>query len=129
MNYNSLTACNNPRKLSRQKIHWKRQLNQSKILLLRQQCGSKTPLKDFIVFTLFTPVNEIYQLFSQQKTVGKVSPILVTLTSRIDSNFERSNISLKEYKRDGTDMNSDGWLPSRNFSGEKSIVMQFLLLC
>ena len=30
------------------------------------------------------------------KTVGKVSPILVTLTSRSDSDFECSNVSLKE---------------------------------
>ena len=37
-----------------------------------------------------------------------MSPILVTLTSRSDSNFERSNISLKENKRDGVDPNSDG---------------------
>ena len=36
----------------------------------------------------------------------RVSPILVTLASRSDSNFERSNISLKENKRDGVDMNS-----------------------
>ena len=32
-----------------------------------------------------------------------MSPILVTLTSRNDSNFERSNIRLKENKRDGVD--------------------------
>ena len=30
-----------------------------------------------------------------------MSPILVTLTSHNDSNFERSKISLKENKRDG----------------------------
>ena len=36
-------------------------------------------------------------------------PILVTLTSRSDSNFERSNISLKENKRDGIDSNSNGF--------------------
>ena len=47
--------------------------------------------------------------FSLRKTVGKVSPILVTLTSRSDSNFERSNIGLKENKRDGVDSNSDGF--------------------
>ena len=35
---------------------------------------------------------------SLQKTVGKVSLILVTLTSCSDSNFKRSNISLKETK-------------------------------
>ena len=38
----------------------------------------------------------------------RVSPILVTLTSRSDSNFERSNISLKENKWDGVDLNSNG---------------------
>ena len=37
-----------------------------------------------------------------------MSPILVTLTSHSDSNFERSNISLKENKRDGVDLNSNG---------------------
>ena len=42
------------------------------------------------------------------KTIGKVSHILVTLTSRSDSNFERSNISLKENKPDGADPNSNG---------------------
>ena len=36
---------------------------------------------------------------SLRKTVRKVSPILVTLTSRSDSNFERSNISLKKLNR------------------------------
>ena len=40
-------------------------------------------------------------LFSLRKTVGKVSPILVTLTSHSDSDFESSNISLKENKPDG----------------------------
>ena len=38
-----------------------------------------------------------------------MSPILVTLTSRSDSNFERLNISLKENKRDGVDSNSNGF--------------------
>ena len=37
-----------------------------------------------------------------------MSTVLVTLTSRSDSNFERSNISLKENKRDGVDPNSNG---------------------
>ena len=37
-----------------------------------------------------------------------MSPILVTLTSRCDSDFERSNISLKENKRDGVDPSSNG---------------------
>ena len=38
-----------------------------------------------------------------------MSPILVKFTSRSDSNFERSNISLKEDKRDGVDSNSNGF--------------------
>ena len=37
-----------------------------------------------------------------------MSPILATLTSRSDSNFERSNISLKENKRNGVDPISNG---------------------
>ena len=37
----------------------------------------------------------------------KVSPILFTLTSRSDSDFERSNISLKENKPDGVNPNSN----------------------
>ena len=35
----------------------------------------------------------------------KVSPILVTLTSRSDSDFERSNVSLKENIPDGVNHN------------------------
>ena len=38
-----------------------------------------------------------------------MSPILVTLTSRSDSNFERSNISLKENKQYGVNSNSNGF--------------------
>ena len=37
-----------------------------------------------------------------------MSPILVTLLSRGNSNFERSNISFKQNKRDGVDPNSNG---------------------
>ena len=44
---------------------------------------------------------------SLRKTVGKVSPILVTLTSRSDSDFESSNVSLKENKPDGVNPNSN----------------------
>ena len=36
-----------------------------------------------------------------------MSPILVTLTSRSDSEFERSNVSLKENKPDGVNPNSN----------------------
>ena len=45
--------------------------------------------------------------YSLRKTVEKVSPILVTLTSRSDSDFERSNVSLKENKPDGVNPNSN----------------------
>ena len=37
-------------------------------------------------------------IFSLRKTTGKVSPILITLTSRNDSDFESSNVSLRENK-------------------------------
>ena len=43
-----------------------------------------------------------------RKPWEKVSPILVTLTSRSDSDFERSNISLKENNRDDVDLISNG---------------------
>ena len=46
-------------------------------------------------------------IYSLQKTAGKVSPILVTLTSRSDSNFESSNVSLKEAKPDGVILKSN----------------------
>ena len=36
-----------------------------------------------------------------------MSPILVTLTSHSDSDFERLNVNLKENKPDGVDPNSD----------------------
>ena len=45
---------------------------------------------------------------SPRKTEGKVSPILVTLTSSSDSDFERSNISLEENIPGGVDPNCDG---------------------
>ena len=44
---------------------------------------------------------------SLRKTVGKVSPILVTRTSRSDSDFGSSNVSLKENKPDGVNPNSN----------------------
>ena len=44
---------------------------------------------------------------SLRKTVGKVSLILVTLTSRNDSDFESSIVSLKENKPDGVNLNSN----------------------
>ena len=50
-----------------------------------------------------------HNIISLRKTVGTVSVILVTLTSRSDSNFERSNISLKGNKRDDVDSNSNGF--------------------
>ena len=42
-----------------------------------------------------------------RQTIGKASPILVTLTSRSDSDVESSNVSLKENKRDGVNPNSN----------------------
>ena len=39
--------------------------------------------------------------------MGKVSPILVTPTSRSDSDFERSNVSLKENKHGGVNPDSN----------------------
>ena len=49
----------------------------------------------------------IHQLISLRKTVGKVSPILVTYTSRNDCDFESSNVSLKENKPDCVNPNSN----------------------
>ena len=54
----------------------------------------------------FFSKNSQASTISLQKTMGKVSPILVTLTSQSDSDFERSNHSLKENKPDGVDPNS-----------------------
>ena len=75
-----------------------------------------------------------------RKTVRKVSPILVTLTSRSDSNFERLNISLKETKPDGIDSNSNGldycvrnnegkirWF-SADWSGERRLGSKIVLV-
>ena len=50
----------------------------------------------------------IVRLFSLRKTVGKSVTDSGYATSRSDSNFERSNISLKENKRDGVDSTSNG---------------------
>ena len=57
---------------------------------------------EFIFFGLINVAH-----FSLRKTVGKVSPILFTLTTRNDSDFEISNVSLKENKPDGVNPNSD----------------------
>ena len=45
-------------------------------------------------------------LFSKS-VCGKPSPILVTLTSRSDSDFKISNVSLKENKPDSVNPNSN----------------------
>ena len=45
--------------------------------------------------------------YSLRKTVEKVSPILVTLMPCSDSDFERSNVNLKENKPDGVNPNSN----------------------
>ena len=47
------------------------------------------------------------RFYSLRKTVEKVSLILVTVTSRSDSDFESSNVSLRENKHDGVNPNSN----------------------
>ena len=42
-----------------------------------------------------------------EKALEKASPILVTLTSRSNSDVESSNVSLKENKPDGVNPNSN----------------------
>ena len=60
------------------------------------------------VYVLIPFYTSIGSMLSLRKTVGKVSPILVTLTSsRNDSNFESSYNSLKENKPDGVNPNSN----------------------
>ena len=46
---------------------------------------------------------------SPRKTVGKSVTGSATLTSRSDSDFESSNINLKENKPGGVDLNSNGF--------------------
>ena len=48
--------------------------------------------------------------YSLRKTVGKASQILVTLTSRSDSDVESSNVSLKENKPDFVPLNPVNFL-------------------
>ena len=48
-----------------------------------------------------------FYLKSLLKTVGKVSLILLTPMSGSDSDFESSNVSLKENKPDGVNPNSN----------------------
>ena len=83
---------------------------------LRSQYVLKLLRESHLPATEASPVKTVSNdvLYVYAKTVcGKpyerVSPILVTLTSRSDSNFERSNVSLKENKRDGVDSNSNGF--------------------
>ena len=73
-------------------------------VLLKQFPNQVETQRDFL--------GNVSQLFIHTvcgKPWERVSPILVTLTSRGDSNFERSNISLKENKPDGVDSNSNGF--------------------
>ena len=76
---------------------------------LSQRCGLETLISELVFKRAFrkcillTPCSH----FSLQKTVEKVSPILITLTSRSDSDFERSNVSFKENKLDGFNPNSN----------------------
>ena len=52
-------------------------------------------------------LNVTRRQFSLQKTVVKVSPILVTLMSCNDFDFESLNVNLKENKPNGVNPNSD----------------------
>ena len=67
-----------------------------------------------------------------------MSLTLVTLTSRSDSDFERSNVSLKENKPDGADPNSNDldyyvrknegkiiWFSADWFSGSRELHRMF----
>ena len=71
----------------------------------------KIYLRNPLLAADFQPSNSESQIskLSLQKTVRKVSLILVTPSSRSDSNFEGSHINLKENKRDGVDSNSSGF--------------------
>ena len=57
-----------------------------------------------ITYPLPKAGNGIHRL---RKTVEKVSPILVTLTSCSDSDVESSNVNLKENEPDGVNPNSN----------------------
>ena len=46
-------------KICRQMVHKKRQFEEQKILLSRQQRLSQTPFKDIIMYILFASVDEI----------------------------------------------------------------------
>ena len=48
-----------------------------------------------------------FKKFQLQSAEKIVSPILVTLTSRSDSDFESSKVSLKENQPDGVNPNSN----------------------
>ena len=67
--------------------------------MLQSQEISTSRLFSFLVVILWLV------LYSLWKTVGKVSPILITLTSRSDSDFESSNVSLKKNKPHGVNPN------------------------
>ena len=61
------------------------------------------------------------------KAYERVSPILVTLTSHSDYHFKRSNISLKESKLDGVDLNSDGLDTALEERRKNSLVFKRLI--
>ena len=73
INNNLITTCNNGIKFCRSKVPQKRQFNAENILSPRQQCRLQIPLKDFIICTFITSVDEIHQLFyGKLLKVGKV---------------------------------------------------------
>ena len=57
--------------------------------------------------TYLSYLNVTRRQLSLRKTIVKVSPILVTLMSCNDFDFESSNVSLKENKPNGVNPNSN----------------------
>ena len=70
-------------------------------MCLRLYCTPSACISDVSPPVLHTlSLYYTYFIHSLRKIVGKVSPILVTLTFRNDSDFESSDVSLKENKPD-----------------------------
>ena len=76
-----------------------------KVPLESHTFGSRTLIKASHCFSQASHLFVFYSVCG--KPQEKVSPILVTLTSRDDSDFERSNVNLKENKPDGVNPTSN----------------------
>ena len=78
--------------------------------------------------------DQLFALSVCGKPLERVSPVLVRLTSRSDSDFERSNISLKRNKPNGVDLNSTVLIAAfertkENFYGfRQTVVLKYLLV-